>query len=307
MKTATFTPYKQQIYSNRILDANKEKMTKQLKNDLQSKLTILLDEKSTQNNSLTDNDYRDILANLHDDVEYHQILNNLGLKSVSKYSWFYNQRATGKIIALQDWLNNQLSNGSVNLITDTDNITKTIPIVLSSELIHSAKGIDTDNMAKTIPTVLSSELIYSAKGIDTDNITKTISTVLRNVIKNNITSCDYSINAVENNLLICQKLCQKVQDYENVTYKVTIGVVPSHNTENHVYLRASIINNNFSDVVTDDTVELNKWIDTTSLKSSNTTTNNQDVFIDITINHSIRDNLENYRVAQIKYIICELK
>jgi hypothetical protein len=111
------TPYRKDIYSNRI-EEHKKSVSNENKTKLKAELTTLILEKQNakEGKPLTDNDYRDILENLHGDSNFHAILIQLGLKSVSKYSWFSNQRATGKIVALQNFLSPQ------NNITDQNKI-----------------------------------------------------------------------------------------------------------------------------------------------------------------------------------------
>ncbi len=86
-------------------------LSEQKKEELRIKLLSLICPKVHQkgflsNRDLTDNDYREILEDLHYDnnYEFHNELVNLGLKSVSAYSVFSNKRATGKIKALKEYL-----------------------------------------------------------------------------------------------------------------------------------------------------------------------------------------------------------
>jgi len=62
-----------------------------------------LQHKSVRN--LTDDDYRDILEKLHDDKDLHKVLKQVKLWSVSRYSFYGNDRATKKIAALVEYIN----------------------------------------------------------------------------------------------------------------------------------------------------------------------------------------------------------
>lgn len=110
--TRISTPYNQQVYHSRL--ANDSNSLETHKAELKEKLSSLIKEKVqtlklNSEDDLTDAHYRDILDSLHNAETsnggtFHRILNNAGIKTVSKYSWFSNERATGKIEALKIYL-----------------------------------------------------------------------------------------------------------------------------------------------------------------------------------------------------------
>ena len=101
-------PYNQATYSNRI--NNKKQILENIKPQLEANLSSLITKKMIAKNliseeKLTDNDYMEILNSLHDsNKELHKLLDSIGIKIVSKYSWFSSQLATGKIEALKKYL-----------------------------------------------------------------------------------------------------------------------------------------------------------------------------------------------------------
>ncbi len=184
----TATTYNKQTYSTRIRDASKEnisnttleKLTTDLAHHLAEKSAHHLAEKSGLNDdNLTDNDYRDVLEDLHKKVDYHQILNTLGLKSVSKYSWFSNQRATGKIIALKEYLlqhalgktNTQVSQSESVLFADTEKNKEALTAAVN-ELLTAEKDDETiiNSRSFKLLTEYHTKLL-----LNTDEIYKAIS------------------------------------------------------------------------------------------------------------------------------------
>lgn len=110
--TRISTPYNLQTYQKRLNKPNQH--LGDHKTELKEKLSSLIKEKVqtlklNSEDDLTDAHYRDILDSLHNartnnGGTFHRILNDAGIKTVSKYSWFSNQRATGKIEALKEYL-----------------------------------------------------------------------------------------------------------------------------------------------------------------------------------------------------------
>ena len=83
--------------------SNKEK--KDL-NDLLHRIINKKGEGKVNGSPLTNADFRDILDELHtsNDSAFHSILVDAGIKTVSKYSFYSNERAAGKIEALMSYL-----------------------------------------------------------------------------------------------------------------------------------------------------------------------------------------------------------
>lgn len=104
--TKLHTAYNQQSYSSRISQhLNKPKNTDHSLESVKEKLNAVLNESISQKlkakglateEQLTDNDYREILEQLHAIPELHSALVDSGIKSVSNHSFYSNQRATGK-------------------------------------------------------------------------------------------------------------------------------------------------------------------------------------------------------------------
>jgi len=103
------TPYNLQTYQTRLNNPNEQ--LNNHKTELKETLSSLIEEKIktlnlNSDDDLTDAHYRDILDSLHNakTSKFHRILHDAGIKTVSKYSWFSNQRATGKIEGLKRYL-----------------------------------------------------------------------------------------------------------------------------------------------------------------------------------------------------------
>jgi len=106
------TPYNSPTYQKRLNQSNQH--LEDHKAELKEKLSSLIEKKVktlklNSEDDLTDAHYRDILDSLHNATTsngetFHRILNDAGIKTVSKYSWFSNQRSTGKIEALKKYL-----------------------------------------------------------------------------------------------------------------------------------------------------------------------------------------------------------
>ncbi len=103
------TPYNKDVYMARIQN-NRQNISKLdeivvLNDNLEQLISQKVEQQGLANKSvLTDADYRDILEDLHKNPSCHAILESLNLKSVSRYSFYSNSRATGKIEALQTML-----------------------------------------------------------------------------------------------------------------------------------------------------------------------------------------------------------
>ena len=104
--TRISSPYRQNIYTTRIQKSELISGDDEIKNKIKINLQkLILDRlslnKKSHEDDLSDDDYQNILQDLHNDPECHAVLENCGIKSVSSYSWFSNRRATGKVEALK--------------------------------------------------------------------------------------------------------------------------------------------------------------------------------------------------------------
>ncbi len=129
--TSFFTSITSSKESNSVKTAPGLDNNQQLKIAMKNKLISLIATKTLQKskgsqqylelteNLLTDSDYRDILEQLHydDNGKFHNTLIDFGLKNVSRYSIYSNQRATGKLAALKEYL--EITESDINIVTNT--------------------------------------------------------------------------------------------------------------------------------------------------------------------------------------------